>query len=126
MRSLFEMQLLHFIIKRRTTVDCKNFGDIANLLPYKEDVGVAMGIVTKTFLEQAHVEKATNVLDTLHGMFPARASVVEDLQTAVKFWDVIMAIVGHIRGVIDFPEVLWREFEAANAFLSQHKPLLGM
>ena len=38
--------------------------------------------------------------NVLPGMFlPACASVVEDLQTAVKFWDVIMAIVGRIRGV---------------------------
>ena len=56
LRSLFEIQLLHFVIKRRTTVDCKAFGDIANLLPYKEDVGVAMGIVTKIWLEKAYVE----------------------------------------------------------------------
>ena len=113
MRSLFEMQLLHFIIKRRTTVDCKSFPQIASLLPYKEDVGVGMGIVTKAFLEQAHVEKATNVMETLPGMFPACANVVEDLQTAVKFWDVIMAIVSHIRRVMpEFPQALWEEFEA--------------
>ena len=51
MRSLFEMQLLHLILKRRTTVDCKGFGEIASLLPYKE--------VNRDIMRSCHVDIVT-------------------------------------------------------------------
>jgi len=127
LRSLFEMQLLHFIIKRRTTLDSKTFVDIANYLPYKEDVGVGMGVVTKTLLEKVYVEQAPNILDTLPSMFPACANVVEDLQTAMKFWDVVMIIVGYCRSTVNgFPPELADEFDRANEFLMQQKYVLHL
>merc|ERR1712216_451747 len=96
MRSLCEMQLLHFILRRRTTVDCKTFVDISTFLPFKEDVGVAMGIVMKTFLNKLYVEHP-NMLDMLPSMFPACCNVLEDPQTALQFWDVIMIIISHVK-----------------------------
>merc|ERR1711939_1226645 len=97
MRPLCEMQLLHFILRRKTTVDCKTFVDISTFLPFKEDVGVAMGIVMKTFLNKLYVEQQPSVLDLLPSMFPACGNVLEDLQTALQFWDVIMIIINHVK-----------------------------
>jgi len=124
LRSLFEMQLFSFILKRRTIVDCKIFADIGSYLPYKDDVNVAMGIIMKNFLEKAYLEKIPNVIDLLPTMFPACASVLEDLMTALKFWDVIMNVILHLRSTQEnFPPQLANEFQKANEFLRQVKQM---
>jgi len=128
MRSLFEMQFFSFILQRRTIVDCKIFADISSYLPFKEDVGVAMGIVMKKFLEKAYVEKVPNVILQLPEMFPACENVMEDLSTAFKFWEVIMHIIMHIRSVLPGDNAIngvADMFQKANEFLRQIKANQG-
>jgi len=121
LRSVFEMQLLHYIIKRRASVDPKHYIDISTFLPYKEDTGVTMGIVAKTFFEKCYVEKVPNTLDVLNEKFPACSNIIEDLHTAVRFWEVIMQVVKDINSVIGIPQALAEEFTAANTFLMSQK-----
>lgn len=81
-------------------------------LPYTSDVNVAMGLVTKHYLEHTLSSDASVAIQAVESTFSLCTSVKQDLEQAFNFWDGLVAGLEAIRDT---------ESEAAAMFLEANE-----
>lgn len=81
-------------------------------LPYASDVNVAMGLVTKQYLEHTLSSDAGVAIQAVESAFPLCKSVKQDLEQAFKFWDGLVAGLNAVKDT---------ESEAATMFLEANE-----
>ncbi|KAI9243738.1 temperature dependent protein affecting M2 dsRNA replication [Phascolomyces articulosus] len=109
-RNLCEMLALSLFLNSIAEKERSDYFDIADSLPYQSDVNVAMGLVSKHYLEQTvgnNNPDKNAALSTTESTFSVCNNVKSDLTQAFQFWD---GLVAGIRAIKD-------KVEIANMFL---------
>ncbi|CDH60807.1 xpg i-region protein [Lichtheimia corymbifera JMRC:FSU:9682] len=111
-RNLCEMLVLSLFLNNLAEKERTDYFDIADSLPYASDVNVAMGLVTKQYLEHTLSSDAGVAIQAVESAFPLCKSVKQDLEQAFKFWDGLVAGLNAVKDT---------ESEAATIFLEANE-----
>lgn len=111
-RNLCEMLVLSLFLNNLAEKERTDYFDIADSLPYTTDVNVAMGLVTKHYLEHTLSSDASVAIQAVESTFSLCTSVKQDLEQAFNFWDGLVAGLEAIKDT---------ESEAAAMFLEANE-----
>ncbi|KAI9315270.1 temperature dependent protein affecting M2 dsRNA replication [Dichotomocladium elegans] len=117
-RNLCEMLVLSLFLNNHVEKERSDYFEISDSLPYASDVNVAMGLVTKHYLEQTLSADNKAALASTEAAFPVCASVKRDLEKGFAFWN---ALVAGISAIKDSDEVDPTMFLEANEWLQKRK-----
>ncbi|CAG8489148.1 3402_t:CDS:10 [Paraglomus brasilianum] len=132
LRNLCEMLTLSLFLNSDRRKDRGDYLEIALSLPFLTDVNTAMGIITKTYLEQTislsklnegkvthtHVSDASRKIQNI---FTACADVKADLINGFAFWDELIVALKQLRASDSISLDFASQFFNANQWLSSRR-----